>query len=330
MPFDVTAEIEKLKANNADNLAKAEVLDQLLVQNRPFDEFKQFVDAFPRDTIHIFEKLVFMDRLFSAEMMTAYENRHLAAIYEMLSGQNYYLALRGAAQIVMEPRIPAARRALFWHIIRSARYPYCGLPGWFYTRRIFADNPSARECWYRYAADALGREFIKNTSGNFSDKRVSPSLAVAVQADSVPILEMNRTLAGRGIGLSLLLLMLRKNAVQCFTHMLTHYPKRVFKLRSPEEWLFTVCRCAGEKLAIAAVGEIERQFPGIVASARDPWGNTLLWNTLANKNSTRRLQAELIRLGCDPNAENEWGLSYQLVTNNTAEKYKYKPAGDEE
>ena len=223
---------------------------------------------------------------------------------------------------MMEPRIPAARRALFWHIIKSAYYPYSGLPGWFYTRRIFADNPSARECWYRYAADARGREFIKNTSGNFSDKKVSPSLAVAVQADSVPILEMNRTLAGCGIGLSLLLLMLRKNAVQCFAHMLTHYPKRVFRLRSPEEWLFTACRCAGELSAVAAVAEIERQFPGIVASARAPWGNTLLWNTLANDNETEKLQTELIRLGCDPNSENEWGLSYQLVTDNPVEKYK--------
>lgn len=113
MTFDVATEIMKLKAKDADNLAKAEVLDQLLVQNRPFDEFKQFIDAFPKDAIHIFEKLVFMDRLFSAEMMTAYENRHLVAIYEMLSGQSYYCAMRSAAQIVMEPRIPAERRALF-------------------------------------------------------------------------------------------------------------------------------------------------------------------------------------------------------------------------
>ena len=322
MPFDVTAEIEKLKAEDADNLAKAEVLDRLLILNRPFDEFKQFVDAFPKDAIHIFEKLVFMDRLFSAEMMTAYENRHLVAIYEMLSGQSYYCAMRSAAQIVMEPRIPAEHRALFWHIIKSARYPYCGLPGWFFTRRIFVDNPAARKCWHRYSKDTCGREFIKKTSNDIRDKRSIGAMADAVLRDSVPILEVKRTLAGRSIGFSLLLHMLRGNAVQCFTYMLSHYPKRVFKLRSPQEWLFTVCRCAGEKLATAAVDEIERQFPGIVGSARDPWGNTLLWNTLANRSSTPRLQTELIRLGCDPNAKNEWGLSYQLVKDNTVEEYK--------
>ena len=141
-----------------------------------------------------------------------------------------------------------------------------------------------------------------------------------IDADKCSVLELHRQLEGRKISDSLLQLLLRNNAAQCFAYFLSHYPKQVFKFRTPSEWLFTVCRCTKEKTAIAAVTEIERQIPGIVASARDPWGNTLLWNTFVNENPTEELQAELVRLGCDPNAENEWGLSYQLLKDNDPEK----------
>lgn len=105
---------------------------------------------------------------------------------------------------------------------------------------------------------------------------------------------------------------------------MSHHPEWGFKLRSPEEWLLTVCRCADEELAVAAVGEYERQFPGIVAAARDPWGNTPLWNTFVNPKPTGKLRAELLRLGCDPNAKNEWELSCQLLADNDPEKCKHR------
>ena len=71
-----------------------------------------------------------------------------------------------------------------------------------------------------------------------------------------------------------------------------------------------------------AAGTVGHGILGIVGSARDPWGNTLLWNTFANRNSTPTLRTELLRLGCDPRAENEWGLSYQLVRDNILDKYR--------
>ena len=87
MPFDVTAEIEKLKAKDAGDLAKAEVLDRLLILNRPFDEFKQFVDAFPKEANLIFNKLVFVDRLFTAEMMTALKTGILSTFMKCFPGR---------------------------------------------------------------------------------------------------------------------------------------------------------------------------------------------------------------------------------------------------
>ncbi len=326
MQFDIEAEIEKVEY--ADNFVRAEVLDRLLVLNRPFDEFKLFFDTFSEHMPHVFEKLVFIDRLFEAEMMEAYENKHLTAVYEMLSGQNYFFAMRCAAKIMMERRIPVERRALFWHIMKSAYYRYSGLPGQFFARRIFADNEHARRCCRHYAGDTPEGKFINNTEDEFRRLKLPPGILDAVRSDSVSVFEMTRHLAGTSLRVSLMLFILEKDAVQCFTYLLSRYPRQIFKMRTPEEWLFTVCRNAREKMAIAAVDEIERQFPGIVAQTRDPWGNTLLWNTLANGVSTRKLQAELIRLGCNPTAENELGLSYALVEANTPEKYKNEHGGN--
>ena len=73
----------------------------------------------------------------------------------------------------------------------------------------------------------------------------------------------------------------------------------------------------------AAVNELEREFPGIVRRARDPWGNTPLWNTFFNLEPTEKLHAELLRRGCDPNALNEWGLSYQLLKDNDPKAMRY-------
>ena len=146
--------------------------------------------------------------------------------------------------------------------------------------------------------------------------RASAAMEIGVADDSFAVFELNRELEARKIGDPMLEHLIRNDAVRCFTGLLSRHPDRVFKLRSPQEWLITVCRYAREKLAVAAVDELERQCPGVAAAARDPWGNTPLWNTLANAHHVETLQTELLRFGCDPDAENAWGLSYRLVREN--------------
>ena len=146
--------------------------------------------------------------------------------------------------------------------------------------------------------------------------RASAAMEIGVADDSFAVFELNRELEARKIGDPMLEHLIRNDAVRCFTGLLSRHPDRVFKLRSPQEWLITVCRYARDKLAVAAVDELERQFPGVVGQTRDPWGNTPLWNTLANAHHVETLQTELLRFGCDPDAENAWGLSYRLVREN--------------
>ena len=47
-----------------------------------------------------------------------------------------------------------------------------------------------------------------------------------------------------------------------------------------------------------------------------------------NPEPTEKLRAELLRLGCDPDAKNEWGLSYRLLEDNDPKKLRNRAAGD--
>ena len=142
-------------------------------------------------------------------------------------------------------------------------------------------------------------------------------IQASVENDQVSVFEIERQIHGQNITVSMLLYLLNRHAVNCFLYLLKNYPKKVYKCRSPEEWLFTVCRHAREDTAIPIIRQIEFEMPGIVTNTRDPWGNTLLWNTLKNHYIVREIQNTLISLGCDPNAKNQWGLSYRIIKENT-------------
>ena len=223
-------------------------------------------------------------------------------------------------QILEDRRIAAEKRAMLCHAVFTTNTPFI---------REFDHLLVQQFLWYNTRrAEVIGR--LRNCFDYALYKRFNLSPRInfhapfkvlkMIEDDKCSLFELNRQLEGCRICDSMLQFLIESNAARCFTCLLSHYPTQVFGFRYPEEWLFTVCRCAGEKLATAAVVEIERQFPGIVTSARDPWGNTLLWNTFVNENPTEGLREELIRLGCDPNAENEWGVSYQLLKDNDPDK----------
>ena len=160
-------------------------------------------------------------------------------------------------------------------------------------------------------------DFIRHTILDARGYLPTDELRKAIISDHVPVFEMDRQLHGKEITKSMLAFLLLHHAVKCFLYLLTHFPKRVCKIRTEEEWLFTVCRCTLADTAIPIIQTIERNRPGIVANTRDPWGNTLLWNTLQNHYPVEELQNFLISLGCDPDALNQWGLSFRIVKENT-------------
>ena len=116
--------------------------------------------------------------------------------------------------------------------------------------------------------------------------------------------------------------------------MLEKYSKEIFSWHTPEEWLFIICnRHTCKSSAIPAIRIIEEKFPGTVKNAKDPWGANLLWNTFFCEDDRynwwyhhgepiKKLQAELMCLGCDPDEKNDLGLSFNLVMENSPDKWK--------
>ena len=108
------------------------------------------------------------------------------------------------------------------------------------------------------------------------------------------------------------------------------YSDEIFSLRTPEEWLFTICNYFPGVAAVSFIKQVEYKFPGIVKNVRDPWGCDLLWHTFYNevvwnelyaRNERNLVQQCLIDLGCDPDKKNDLGLSFNLITKNTIEEW---------
>ena len=284
------------------------------------------------------------EAMLDAPWMSQFDHRHLLWIYENLIMRRSLGGNTCLSKILSDKRIDAGKRAMLCHAIFD--FPAFGQNTgtscfWWYGRGAFTKLDAFKQ---NREYEAVRRISLSpNVCFN-----CSPEIRNGIADDRCSVFELHRQLEGRRISDAMLQTLIRDNALQCFMYLLSHYPKQVFRLRTPEEWLFTMCRCVREDFGIEVVNEIERQFPGVVAKARDPWGNTLLWNTFVNCSSrvfsrawydvpslnlntrkffsvvtqspTERLREELIHLGCDPNEENEWGLSYQLLKDNNPEK----------
>lgn len=224
----------------------------------------------------------------------------------------FFCKMSYCASVIMSNWIPDAKSAMFWNVLTDLSYPCSGIPDESFRQDVFSDNKDAKRT---FLYDGK-RDFIRNTELSKRELKGTAEFLEGIRQDSVSIFEMHRQMAGRESAITMLLHLLDANAVKCFVYLLAHFPKQVYKCRPAEEWLFTVCRNTSENTAIPTIQLIEEEKPGIVASACDPWGNTLLGNMLQNRKRDEKLQNFLISLGCAPDALNQWGLSYRIVKEN--------------
>jgi hypothetical protein len=256
--------------------------------------------------------------LFGTRWMSRLKDEHVRWLCKMLPVCD--TNLKFAALVLENPKIAVERRAMFCHVVFGAR-AHIGRP--------FGKFALPKFWWYNRCAWNDYVQVVKADSADAYIKRLDVSIRQApkfsdamwegIRNDAPAALEINRELDNRRISDSLLKCLIERDAAKCFVRMLTNRANEVFKLRTPPEWLFTVCRCAHDELAVAAVNELERLLPGFVAHIHDRWGNTPLWSTFFNANPTNKLESLLIRFGCDPDEENEWGLSYRLLKDNPPE-----------
>lgn len=319
MAIDFDSEMAKLVAAKGRAVAEFQAPDLFLTQVIRHGDVDDFRNFFKRYAMNGRKWKCFeidgRDSMFGPRWMARFEPAHLKWLYHLLVAKDSLLEY--TAKLVADRRIAVERRAFCFHAVFSAvtqpefATTFVVLPRfWWYNRGA----------WYYYIRSVKrGSEeaFVKRLGCTLRrDYAVSDVLRRAAESDSVPLFEMNRELENRQVCDSLLQFLIRCNAAKCFVFFLANHPAKVFKLRSPREWLLTVCRCAGDELAVAAVNELERQFPGIVGSTRDPWGGSALWSTFCKLEPKEKLWAELLRFGCDPDGENEWGITPRLLLEN--------------
>ena len=301
--------------DNGENTVakKAYELDALFFKHAAVEKINQFFCENQEILLDTFQVMICWNNLFSLELIAAVDVpnvRIICRFMKSLQAINKFCTISHCASVIMSNRIPDVKRAMFYNVITDL---LLGMPDGTFREDVFIDNRDARRA---SLSDEKKRDFIRNTKLYKRKLKGSADFLEGIRQDSVSIFEMHRQMAGCGIAIAMLLYLLRFDAVKCFTYLLAHFPKKVYKCRSAEEWLFTVCRCSSEDTAIPIIQSIEEDKPGIVARARDPWGNTLLWNTLQNSCQVGKLQEFLISLGCDPDALNQWGLSFRLVKEN--------------
>ena len=302
---------EKVLQMNRARQNAAAAFDSVFREDAPFEDFCHIFDEC-EDPEKVFMSMLYCDRLVSRDFLARCEKKHLFAIYKFLSNSRRRTSFRLTSQVVWDRQIPDSVRALFWHIVEESHLSSC----------------SSMKYDWELETDAESSAFNRKTA--FAERYdspkgiISPQLEDAIRHDSVALFEINRQLSGKQIGVSLLEHLLKREARQCFACLLNTNSQKIFKIKSPEEWLFLFCRVVSEKTAVLLVETMENLLPGIVARVRDPWGNNLLWYARQSQNHWTQhteLMRELVDLGCDADSRNNFGLSVSLVEANSYERY---------
>ena len=173
--------------------------------------------------------------------------------------------------------------------------------------------------------------FLRKSRRNFRENALPLQILQAIKNDSVSELEIACLLNNKKISLNMMYAILTYQAENIIHYFFEKYSDKIFSLRTPEEWLFTICNYFPGTSAASFIKHVEEKFPGIVKNARDPWENNLLWHTFYNevvwnlryaRYKRNLVQQCLIDLGCDPDEKNNLGLCFNSVTENTPEAWE--------
>lgn len=296
-------------------------LDHILAYNR--EEFDRFWNAHSHLFDEIMPRIAYQEMLFAPPMINAYSKEQLLSLAKY-AHRNYICA------ILMDHNIPCESRAFFWHHLHETST-------WIAQDEFYLNN-LVRECKdirYHLGGNNLRLFYLENerkfiTSTKYKRYSLPESIIDALQSDSMSAFEMTRFMLGRDFTKTFFLSAIDYGAEKTFLEMLEKYSKEIFSWHTPEEWLFIICNRYNEEAAtIPAIRIIEEKFPGTVKNAKDPWGANLLWNTFflehyywRNRETVEKLQVELMCLGCDPDEKNDLGLSFNLVMENSPDKWE--------
>ena len=295
-----------------DRNVKAHELDVLFCNHAPISQIQAFFRRNQDDLVEIFSKMICWSNLFSPDFIASMDHYGVRMICIFLnvrmsfSKMTYTHKTHICVTIIMSEWIATEKRAMFWHVLKNMPNPLS-----------YDCIACAKKNLIDHILSGEEDDFMLRTTIRTRNFEGTEEFLEGIYKDSISVFELNRQFTGQNITLPLLHWLLYSNAVRCFIHLIDKFPKQVFDCRTAEEWLFTVCHdhVVDEKKAIIVILWFENKRPGIIARARDPRGNTLLWHTLVREKADE-LQRILILNGCDPDALNQWGLSFRLVKEN--------------
>ena len=152
--------------------------------------------------------------------------------------------------------------------------------------------------------------FFKNVQccddyGRLDGVKLESSVKKAIAEDSPSQLMMPLSVAGKSVDTRLLSILLHFRKKRILKWLIENDDK-TRKFFGPCEMLFYVCVHWSGDDAIEWLEQAEKKEPGILKSCIDPLGCNLLWYC-----HSKEMAETLIKHGCDPDAENVWGLSWR-------------------
>jgi len=304
--------------------------DSVIANNESFHEFCKLFDKYGKDCPEIMRYMLLFDRLLNADFLNQCNDCQLFAIQMGAAGFKEKI-VRRFAQVILDCRIPAEIRAVFFNTL--VEYSIGG--GKSCIKRLREGMTFDRNyMFYIVKKYDIGVPeqvaFAKQMLSMIPERALqiikswNERIEKSIEIDSVSSFEINRSLLGLDIGVSLIDYLIWKGAINIFSYLLIKYPDAMFRIRSKDNWLFAILNSnLTRNKTLLFIEAFENMEPGICSRIRDPWGNSLLAYTFDCRFEMycEKVQKYLIKKGCINTNVSIMGIPHEVIRNNGINKY---------
>lgn len=268
---------------------KSNELNAILSGDDPFPAFEKFfeqnTDIFRDyyDLIRCLEHCDFTAVLFDEFMLNAYSKEQLSCIL-----QDRSCAAKHLSEKLKSDKLILERKALIY--------------GWLLKRRT-------------------DRDLYKMRCSVESHYRRSPEFGRLLELDLLAEFELKRLLHGKRFSITYVKYCLIYESADILCSLLDKHSQKILAYISLNDLVVLVCeKFQSTEAAIKVLRYLENKYPTCVSQWHNEHGENLLWTTLFSQDD--ELRTELIHWGCDPDEKNDLGLSFNLVMENSPEKWE--------
>jgi len=185
------------------------------------------------------------------------------------------------------------------------------------THPLLIDDPIVS---YRYCqVQKPGWQMLQYIHGRrHQTLRMPDSMRQAIREDCLPVFAMHLDMAKMNVSFSLLAEVIEYGAVDIFRYLIENKMIADDAIPLPELCCYLTARFH-DGISVPLLNVIEEFHPGFIKDVKDFFGRNLLWYAVQNMatgwfHPDSRLTPFLLAHGCDPQNENQVGLTWQAVT----------------